>query len=157
MEVTTFLQHGAQRPGVSEQWTPCFPTCHQHCVSLTMTGRGVTPGESLVSLGAQRSFSKRKARAQHVPRSSFGDKQGQFNICPRGTRKQASECPPPPPRSQGTGIPGLGRWWRLVESAQAPQALPPLLLTSRLIPSSPAGAASFIQRPAECSGCGSRR
>lgn len=136
------------------RWTPCFPTCHQHCVSLIMTGGGVTPGESLVTLGAQRSFSKRKASAQHVPWSSFGDKQGQFNICPRGSRKQASE---PLPRSQGTGIPGLAGWWRPVESAQAPQDLPPPLLTSRLIPSSPAAAASFTQRPEECSGCGSPR
>lgn len=98
--------------GLVSRWTPCFPTCHQHCVSLVMTGWGVTPGESLVTLGAQRSFSKRKASSQHVPWSSFGDKQGQFNICPRGTRKQASEPPLPEAReTESLGSPdGGGRW-----------------------------------------------
>lgn len=47
---------------LGSRWTPCFPTCHQHCVSLIMTGLSVTPGEPLVSPGPQRSFSERKAR-----------------------------------------------------------------------------------------------
>lgn len=91
-------------PGVSKQVdTVLPPTFHQHCVSLIMTALGATPGESLLSLGAQRSFSERKASAHSACLGHPLVTNGQFNVCPAGTRNQASE----PPQARGPASLGL--------------------------------------------------